>query len=265
MRSFVIGDIHGAHLALKQCLERSGFNYEKDRLICLGDVCDGWPEVRQCFDELLKIKDLVYILGNHDDWALEWYDRATMYRGTPGDIPEHLWTSQGGRATLESYGGTTSDEYYPIWKDMDKSHLELLKSAVLYYTEKNFLFTHGGIRELWPLEETHRDVFLWDRDMWTRAVIVHPCNPDFKIHQYDRIFIGHTSVQYNHRKLAQKKGIRIADDSDEATKPMLCCNVWNLDTGAGWDGKLTIMNIDTEEYWQSDLVRTLYSNVKGRK
>jgi len=43
-RTLVIGDIHGAYKALVQCLERSGFDKEKDTLITIGDVCDGWHE-----------------------------------------------------------------------------------------------------------------------------------------------------------------------------------------------------------------------------
>lgn len=42
MRRFVVGDIHGAHKALVQCLERSGFNRDEDFLVSLGDLCDGW-------------------------------------------------------------------------------------------------------------------------------------------------------------------------------------------------------------------------------
>ena len=30
------------------------------------------------------------------------------------------------------------------------------------------------------------------------------------------------------------------------------CEVWDLDTGGGYEGKLTIMNVHTKEYWQSD-------------
>ena len=41
-------------------------------------------------------------------------------------------------------------------------------------------------------------------------------------------------------------------------------NIFNLDTGAGWDGKLTIMDIDTLRYWQSDNVKTLYKDERGR-
>jgi serine/threonine protein phosphatase 1 len=45
---------------------------------------------------------------------------------------------------------------------------------------------------------------------------------------------------------------------------MKAANIWNLDTGAGYNGKLTIMDIKTKEYWQSDLVTELYKDKKGR-
>ena len=40
-RTLVIGDVHGNHRGLLQCLERSGFDKENDTLISLGDVADG--------------------------------------------------------------------------------------------------------------------------------------------------------------------------------------------------------------------------------
>src|SRR6266700_1100414 len=73
MKTFVIGDIHGAHKALLQCLDRSGFDRENDTLITLGDICDGWPYVYECVEELLKIKNIINIIGNHDQWFLKWY------------------------------------------------------------------------------------------------------------------------------------------------------------------------------------------------
>ncbi len=96
MKTLVISDIHGAHKALLQCLKRSRFDYENDQLIVLGDVCDGYREVKQCIDELLKIKHCDFIIGNHDFWALGW--------ATRNEIPE-IWTSQGGDQTMASYGG----------------------------------------------------------------------------------------------------------------------------------------------------------------
>ena len=34
--------------------------------------------------------------------------------------------------------------------------------------------------------------------------------------------------------------------------------------GLGFEGRLTIMDVDTKEFWQSDDLRTLYPNEKGR-
>ena len=41
MRTLVIGDIHGRYNALKQVFNSSKFDYERDRLILLGDIVDG--------------------------------------------------------------------------------------------------------------------------------------------------------------------------------------------------------------------------------
>ncbi len=262
MRRFVIGDIHGNFKALKQVLKKSKIDYKKDKLIVLGDTVDGLPQVKQCFNELLKIKNLIYILGNHDEWALDWYEDA--YRNEYS-TPETLWTSQGGWATLESYGHNRYDPVFKKSEDMPKRHKKLLIDSKLYHVEDDMVFTHGGILETAYLESTDKDVFLWDRGMFEKACMVHPVNPDFKFHEWDKIFIGHTTIQYANRDLYFHKHNKwIKGEDDEACLPLHVCNVWNLDTGAGWSGKLTIMNIDTEEYWQSDNVKTLYLEVKGR-
>jgi len=65
--------------------------------------------------------------------------------------------------------------------------------------------------------------------------------------KFKEIYIGHTATT--------------AWDKDT---PMQAGNIWNLDTGAGFKGRLTIMDIDTKEFWQSDPVQELYKNEKGR-
>jgi len=236
MRILTIGDCHGNIKALKQCLKRSNFDYKKDKLICLGDVCDGFEWTRECFDELLKIKNLVYILGNHDWWVMQYYS------GKLSDPHEqHLWTSQGGKNTLKSY------EY----KIMNKEHLNVLRNAKLYHLENNGkdLFVHAGIIPQKKLEDHDEDVFLWDRELVYNARKKHNSRPNVKYSDYENIFVGHTTTQVFH-----------------FVKPLHFCNVWMLDTGAGWSGKLTIMDINTKEYWQSNLATELYENVdNGRK
>ena len=94
MKTFALGDPHGAHKAMLQCFERSGFDREKDELIVLGDVADGWHEVKQCFDELITCKNLIFVIGNHDKWFLDW---------AMSDAQPYIWVSQGGNNTVEQF------------------------------------------------------------------------------------------------------------------------------------------------------------------
>ena len=227
MKTFTIGDIHGAHKALLQCLERSKFNYDQDRLIVLGDVCDGWPEVNKCFDELLKIKQLDYIIGNHDIWARDWATKG---------VKEEVWLVQGGYNTVASYKGK-----------MPKAHIDLLQNAHPWIEFDHKLFVHGGFDYRRPLSQQKLVTFAWDRQLVIDARKKSFTDPKYRFGPYERIFVGHTTTIVFY-----------------ALEPLKFCNVWALDTGAGWNGKLTIMDVATEKYWQSDIVPKLYPDSSGR-
>ncbi len=229
MRTFIIGDIHGAYKALVQCFERSGFNPERDRLIALGDVCDGWPQVKESIDELLKVHNLVYIVGNHDQWALDWAIEGKR---------EHLWLKQGGDNTVRSYGpGGMPDE-----------HIKLLTDGRNYFEENLRLFVHAGFEWNKPLGEQGADILLWDRKLIVEAFKKHNSEPDTRFGVFSEIFLGHTPTLNFY-----------------VDKPLKLCNVWALDTGAGWSrGRLTIMDLETKEYWQSDEAQSLYPDEPGR-
>lgn len=64
---------------------------------------------------------------------------------------------------------------------------------------------------------------------------------------YNEIYIGHTPTT-NYGEI----------------EPMNSLSLWNIDTGSAFTGKLTIMDIDTKQYWQSDSLTELYPNEKGR-
>lgn len=223
-RVFVIGDIHGAYRALRQCLEKSAFDYEQDHLICLGDVADGWPETQASIDELLRIRNLTYLLGNHDWWALQWM--------LTGKI-ENQWAVQGGKATMDSYGNR-----------IPPRHVAFLSDAPFHYVYENKLFVHAGIRPSTPLHEQNKDTFLWDRTLATLALELYPSSGVDRLSTYDEIYIGHTPVPYPH--------------------PVNSLGVWLMDTGAGWSGVLSMMNVNTKEMYISDPVPQLYPGVEGR-
>jgi len=262
MKTYVIGDIHGAYKSLQQCLSKVNFDYDKDTLIQLGDITDGWSEVYEIVEELLKIKNLHAIRGNHDAGFKTWL--------SDGDHPTS-WL-QGGDGTLKSYckhlerqyigrhGGYTTDL---LPKDLPESHFNffMFKQKPYHIDSDNRLYVHGGLNRHHPIDNTiynNEDVLMWDRDFWMAALsygqvepgdeIAYPKRGKFKVNgDFKDIFLGHT-----------------ATISWKTDKPINAANVWNLDTGAGFHGKLTIMNVETKEYWQSDLVKDLYIGETGR-
>jgi len=68
-----------------------------------------------------------------------------------------------------------------------------------------------------------------------------------RLRLFHQIFIGHTPTLHY-----------------DVETPMQCSNIINLDTGAGFNGKLSGMDINTQAYWQSDAVQDFYPEEKGR-
>lgn len=211
MNAYVIGDIHGRATALKEVLKKSGFRKEIDKLICLGDVVDGGMETKECVDILLNIYNLTYIFGNHDIWFLGWMNDGT-------ELP--AWYHQGGINTIKSYGH--NHNLIPV------THQDFFNSGKGYYVMNNMLFVHGGFNPNIPIRNQDLHDLVWDRDLIKYA-------SRQPIEKYKYVFIGHTSTQL------------IA----KTTKPIMLNNLICLDTGAGFSGKLTIMDINTRKYWQS--------------
>lgn len=247
---FVLGDIHGAYKALLQCLERSNFNKEEDTLIQLGDICDGWSEVYECVEELLTIKNLIAIKGNHDDWFNSWIRTS---------VHPTKWL-QGGEGTLKSYCNNLDKKFVTIDKgymtnmiveDLPISHIEFFRKQHKYYKDDfGRLFVHGGFnRHDLLIDQQYDYIFWWDRDLWYQALSAGGLGQKLKIKEpVEEIFIGHT-----------------ATTSWKKDTPMQASIVYNLDTGAGFGaGKLTIMDINSKKIWQSDPVNSLYPEEKGR-
>ncbi|MEM6525255.1 MAG: metallophosphoesterase [Bacteroidota bacterium] len=229
MHRFVIGDIHGGYKALIQCLERSQFDYNNDLLICLGDVCDGWPDTKEAVDRLLTIKNLVFILGNHDFWTLEYAQTGSA---------NSTWLQCGGDNTLKSYNNKI-----PL------RHQELFEAAKLYYILENKLFVHAGIEIGISIEKQGADTFLWDRSLFREAIAQFDAGISESLTPYEETYIGHSPIH----RMGYKQ-------------PILSGDVWLMDTGAGWEGGvLSMMNIDSKDIYISDRLDSLYPAGAGRQ
>jgi len=240
MKTFVIGDIHGAYRALVQLVER--LDLEKgDTLIFLGDYVDGWSESPQVIDYLLELKtryNCRFIRGNHDEKCYEWL----KYNKIIGD-----WLLHGGGATQESYAKVSAEKI--------AIHLKFIEDLEDYYIDsKNRLFVHAGFTAAKGVErESYTPNFYWDRTLWECAYALDPTlkstdkrYPE-RLKLYHEIYIGHTATT------------RFGE-----IDPIQGGNLWNIDTGAAFYGKLTAMNIETKEIIQSDVVMDLYPGEKGR-
>jgi len=238
-RTFVIGDIHGALKALDQLLEKISLRQD-DRLIFLGDYVDGWSQSAQVIQRLIELDRqyaCIFIRGNHDVWCEEWLE---------GGVPDPNWLVHGGIATVTSYG--------LIGQEERTVHLEFFNRLQNYYIDGQRLFIHAGFSSMHgPQNEHYSSTYSWDRTLWEVALATDTrikktsYRYPRRLKLFDEIFIGHTpTVNY------------------DIMKPMHACNVWNVDTGAAFDGKLSAMEIHTKEFWQSDVIMKLYPDEKGR-
>jgi serine/threonine protein phosphatase 1 len=243
MRKFVIGDTHGAGKALVQVLERCGFDYENDELITIGDVVDGWSDSFMVVEELLKIKNRIDILGNHDDWFntfIRTVSTAKSYAKASG-LDFHVETTK--YKGLYGYENIHRTNLLP--HHIPESHQAFFRRQMrLYKDDNNNVFIHGGFDRRVLVYDTPKDIAIWDRKLWKQALSAKTTKTHLKfIEEVNQVFIGHT-----------------ATTGWGSDKPIKADKIWNIDTGAGGGGKLTIMNVDTNEYWQSDLVSELYPN-----
>tara|TARA_R110002049_G_scaffold308168_1_gene511211 strand:+ start:834 stop:1562 length:729 start_codon:yes stop_codon:yes gene_type:complete len=240
MRTLAIGDIHGGLKGLIQLLKRAEVT-KSDSLIFLGDYVDGWSESAQVIQyliELSKTNNCIFIKGNHDVWCEEWLTY---------ELVNDVWFNNGGKETIESYNGFSKEEksnHRDFFEDMDLYHID---------SEKR-LFVHAGFTSMHGVEkESDIRNFYFDRTLWEMALTMDTriekeseIYPN-RLKHYSEIYIGHTPT-INYRK----------------TKPMNAVNVWNIDTGATFTGKLSAIDIVTKEVFQSDILKELYPNELGR-
>ena len=240
MRTLVIGDIHGGLRALKQVLIMADVTVD-DHLIFLGDYIDGWSESAEVIDHLIllsKQHKTTFIRGNHDDLVQQWLEGKTM---------SPKWLKHGGQSTIDSYKNYSQ-------KEID-THITFYKTFQDYYIDpKNRMFCHAGFQNPnGPEYEWYSTAFYWDRTLWEMVCAMREdLSPEDVLYPkrlklFKEIFIGHTPTT------------RI-----DKTTPVNKANVWNIDTGAAFKGPLTIMDVDTKQFWQSDMLPSLYPDEKGR-
>jgi len=237
-RTLVIGDIHSGKRALEQALNRVNLHPD-DHLIFLGDYVDAWSEAAETVNFLITLRSnqkCTFLRGNHDDLCLNYLTKA--------EAPE-MWLLHGGQQTKDSYDAQP--------KAIVEQHISFLSTLEDYHIDDSnmHLFLHAGYTNLRGVEhEYFSKMYYWDRTLWELAQVVEESAADDlppRLKNYSEIFIGHTPVS--------KK---------QLVTPKRAANVWNIDTGAAFKGAVSVLDVESKQFWQSDPVEILYPGEPGR-
>ena len=241
MRKLIIGDIHGMYDKMLEALECASYDPEKDELYSVGDLCDRGSNPVEVIDYIYSLPNCHLILGNHDLFLLEYLS------GNISDDSYKVWTRyNGGVPTVEKI-----EKQPEAWKRKVCNRLLHTPFATM---AGDYIVVHGGISDIaqdWPIasyvditpEETcvgtlgYEDYAMeltWERDSIKAALRDKehsPCNID------NRVFVGHTVLK--------------------SFKPFITDDrkFIDIDTGSYLDeGAVTVMDMDSLEYWQSGTV-----------
>ena len=240
MRTLVVGDIHGGLRGLEQVLERV-IPTTNDTFVFLGDYVDGWSENAETVQYLIDFAETyncIFLRGNHDE---------LLYNYLKGKESAPMWLDHGGKSSIKSYAKLSETEI--------EVHIQFFEALENFHIDaKNRCYLHAGFtNQKGPKYEYFPNVVYWDRTLWEMVCGLDPTISEEddiypkRLKLFREIYIGHTPV------------FRIGKEI-----PANFANVWNVDTGAAFKGRLSIIDADTKQVWQSDPVWQLYPEEAGR-
>lgn len=243
-RTLVVGDIHGNLVALQGALSNANYNPEQDRLICLGDYIDGWPQSFQVVNYLITLQEQspfknIYLMGNHDKWMCDFLENDLEDWRHESYITKKYrnWMLHGGLGTYQEYLFRSDRALY-----YHKEHF--FDQLQLYFIEDNKLFVHAGFDRDMGFKSTLKycpEDLYWNRSLFKKVMhkyLAEKAGKVFKtkekkVGEFDKIYIGHSPTS-----------------KYELYHPVQMGNVINLDQGCKLTGTLSIWIDETDTYVQ---------------
>lgn len=172
---YIVADIHGCYHQYQMLLEKIQFS-EKDKLYVLGDVVDRGPEPIKVLQDMMKRRNVIFILGNHD-FIMYTFMKKMSVEITEDNYDKHLttdllldynlWLQDGGRVTVEQFNKLSYSE------KMDM--LDYIAGASLYEVIENngkeYRLVHAGLSNFAPdkaMDEYDLYDFLEERTDYTK-------------------------------------------------------------------------------------------------
>lgn len=162
---FIVSDIHGEYGALRECLQRAGFDEQNEShiLVSLGDEFDRGDESLSIYEYLKKLNEkdkAIIVKGNHNQMFIDYLDGTCLspfnyYNNGLRDTFAEFMHETAPFETWAIFNHIDNPTYgdFAKWieiarNQINKEYPELLawlKSRPYYYETKNYIMTHGAI------------------------------------------------------------------------------------------------------------------------
>lgn len=188
-RVYAIGDVHGCvdRLESIHAMIRADLGERpvaRPTVVHLGDFVDRGPDSRKVIELLMQPWPdgdrpppvVVDLMGNHEAMMLD-------ALATGSHAAADLWLSNGGIATLQSWGVDPGRPPSTWWGAVPCTHLGYLRGLGLMHRAGGYTFVHAGIRPDVTIECQSREDLLWIREPFLSfdgalpSVIVHGHTP----------------------------------------------------------------------------------------
>jgi len=222
-KDFVVGDIHGHFELFELLLIEISFNKNQDRIICVGDCIDRGPESARIL-KYLEQPWFYSVRGNHEDMLIMAQD--------PFSRIYNFWMDNG--------GDWAEDEPDELIKEMAKKFSELpyVISIETEYGEVGVVHADMPVQYSWTkfleklsknkLKKKELEMLLWSRETYRkycRSIDNDELSQEYSVSEVHKIYVGHNIVPV----------------------PTLFGNLTFIDTGAYCNGRLTAVDLTTEE------------------
>jgi len=214
---YVIPDIHGNVQLLDLILDRILPPRKNDKIVFLGDYIDRHIDSHEVIERLINIKtdypnNIVCLMGNHEHMALramnESGENLQLYHMTHN---HKMWMNNGGLETIAGYIKQYSKEdglnvldvpRFRLSSIIPKSHIKFMQDLHTFYKYDKYIFVHGGMNPLEPVEKHDKEVLLWDRQL--KDIVLSAIDKDLDLPWENTIVTGH-NVRSGHKPIIHDK------------------------------------------------------------
>ncbi len=130
----VIGDIHGCYYTLVELYKKIRARYKDIPVYSVGDLVDRGNHSYDVIEFVIQEK-ILFTPGNHDFMFYHFFKE-------PSSVFARSWVFNGNESTLESY------EHH---EEAVFKHIDIIKSAPLYFNLDDCFISHAGVSDQYSL------------------------------------------------------------------------------------------------------------------